>query len=139
VIIAPENGLLLFHNHRWGGYAFPMKKLHRSDQPDDAALAAIDDDIQLVFPNATAGPPTVTHAYGLSGGMGVDTYYRYHVFQIDPGPIREGLVHTGRVKFFPFPVLCAADNVTWSTKAIARAIAFAYDHQLTAEQLGEGR
>ena len=122
VVFDPDAGFLLFHNDRWKGYAFPMKKCPPDVEPADAALAALDDDSPLRFPEATARPIAVVGAFGTSGGTGAETYYDYQVHELDPGPVREGPVADTRAEFFSYEKLLASPEVTWSTKEIVRAM-----------------
>lgn len=122
VVFDPEAGFLLFHNDRWKGYAFAMKKCPADVEPADAALAALDDDSPLRFPEAAARPVAVVGAFGTSGRTGEETYYDYQVHELDPGPVREGPVADTRAKFFSYDKLLASPEVTWSAKEIARAM-----------------
>ena len=115
-------GFLLFFNQRWGQYAFAMKKPLADQDLADVALAAFDEDSPLKFPDASASPAATVGAFGPSGGVGEDTYYDYHVFELDPGQRRGGPATDPNARFFRYPDLIESAEVTWATKEIARAL-----------------
>ncbi len=123
VIYDPNHGFLLWNNPRWGGYAFPMRHLEPGDQPEQAALDALADrDFPLSLPNATARPLECLGAFGYSEGVHVDTYYDYHVIEIDPGQPLDLVSMDPNVCFFPYDRIQAANMVTWSTRVIATSL-----------------
>lgn len=123
VIYDPNHGFLLWNNPRWGGYAFPMRHLEPGDQPEQAALAALADrDFPLSLPNATARPLECLGAFGRSEGVHVDTYYDYHVIEIEPGQTLDTASMDPNVRFLPYDCIQAANMVTWSTRVIATSL-----------------
>jgi len=86
VVYDKQHGFLLWNNKRWKGYAFPMRHLEPGDSPEIAVLDALGDrDFPLSLPNATARYLECLGAFGYSEGVRVDTYYDYHVMEVDPG------------------------------------------------------
>ncbi len=123
MIYDPNHGFLLWNNPRWGGYAFPMRHLEPGDQPEQAALNALADrDFPLSLPNATARPLECLGAFGYSEAVHVDTYYDYHVIEIDPGQPLDPASMDPNVRFFPYDRIQAANMVTWSTRDIATSL-----------------
>jgi hypothetical protein len=123
VVYDKQHGFLLWNNKRWGGYAFPMKHLEPADDLAQAALSAIDDrDFPLSLPKAAASPLECTGAFGRSDAVKEDTYYDYHVFEIDPGRRLEPAELDPDLRFFTYEQLQAAVNVTWSTRVIATSL-----------------
>jgi hypothetical protein len=123
VIHDQQHGFLLWNNKRWGGYAFPMRHLEDGADPAQAVLTALSDpDFPLSLPNATASPLECTGAFGPSLGTGQDTYYDYHVMEVDPGQPLEPARLDPDLRFFRYEQLQAATNVTWPTQAIAKSL-----------------
>lgn len=123
VLYDKQHGFLLWNNKRWGGYAFPMKHVDAGDDPVQAALNAIADrDFPLSLPSATARPLECTGAFGRSDAVKEDTYYDYHVIEIDPGEPLEPANLDPDLCFFSYDQLQAAINVTWSTRVIATSL-----------------
>jgi hypothetical protein len=123
VIYDPNHGFLLWNNPRWGGYAFPMRHLEPGDRPEQAALGAVAErDFPLSLPNAAARPLECLGAFGYSEGVRVDTYYDYHVIEVDPGQTLDPAALHPDVRFFTYDRLQAASIVTWSTRVIATSL-----------------
>lgn len=123
VIYDPNHGFLLWNNPRWGGYAFPMRHLEPGDRPEQAALDAVaSQDFPLSLPHATARPLECLGAFGRSEGVHVDTYYDYHVIEIDPGQPLDPAALDPNVCFFPYHRIQAANMVTWPTRVIATSL-----------------
>jgi len=115
---------LLIHNKRWHGYAFPMKQFESSNSlsPAELALAAIDErELSLDWPNATATPLDRVGECLHSESARQYTYYDYHVIGIDPAqPLTDEV--TPDLRWFSYDELLDAQNVTESTKLIARSL-----------------
>lgn len=122
VLYDDDLGFLLFFNKRWRRYAFAMKKSRADEDLGEIALVALDEDSPLKFPDASAGLAVTVGAFGRSGGVGEETYYDYHVFELDPGECREGPTADPTARFFRYQELMQSPDVTWSTKEIARGL-----------------
>jgi hypothetical protein len=123
VIFDKQHGFLLWNNKRWGGYAFPMRHLEHGADPAEAVLTALSDpDFPVSLPKAAASPIECTGAFGPSLGTGQDTYYDYHVMEIDPGQSLDPAQLDPDLRFFSYEQLQAAHNVTWSTQAITKSL-----------------
>ena len=122
VIYDPQRGFLLRFNKRWKQYAFIMKKTTPEDDPEELALVALDDDLQLKFPAASARPLDRVGAIGPSGRTGENTYYDYYVYQLDKGDQRRGSAKGSEAAFLTYEELQASAEVTWTTKEIAQAL-----------------
>jgi hypothetical protein len=118
----PERGFLLRFNNRWKQYAFIMKKTTPDDDPEALALIALDDDLSLKFPAASARPLDRVGAIGPSGWTAENTYYDYCVYRLDMGEQRSGSAKGSEAKFFTYGQLQASPEVSWSTKEIAKAL-----------------
>jgi hypothetical protein len=123
VMFDPDRGFYLCRNNNWhGDYAFVMKKCPPGEDAAEMALTALGDDSPEPFPDATASPAAVVGAFGKSARSGQETYYEYHVYELAPGDRREGVGDDQLAKFFPYEDLQESPQVTWSTKAIAKAL-----------------
>lgn len=116
----PERGFLLRHNERWNKFAFFMKQSDADHA--DAALASLDEDIQLKFPSPEAHPIDVVGAYGRSDGTGSESYYEYHVHELVLGHGHKGRSNATEAKYFSYQELMSSDDVSWSTKSIAQSL-----------------
>jgi hypothetical protein len=118
MVLDPERGFLLFHNDRWNGFAFPMKQCQPGEVSEQVARAALAEVSPLVFVNPVVEPLRVMGTFGYSGATGEDTYYHYHVYQLDPAPYRGAPAIDPTARFFTEPQLRDSPEVTWSTKEI---------------------
>ena len=121
VIYDPGQGFLLWNNPRWGGYSFPMKHVDPGDAPARAVLRALDD-VPLTIPNPSAVPLEYIGWAGWSPTAREQTYYDYHVFEVDPGVPASSIVLHPDTRFLAYDSLKAAINVTDSTKFIAESL-----------------
>lgn len=112
---------LLFHNPKWDKFAFCMKKPTSGLDPAEVALVALDEDSHVGFPDASARPLATVGAVGVSGSVGEETYYDYHVFEVRPGAA-DGAPDPGQARYYTYNQLQAAEEVSWSTKEIARSL-----------------
>lgn len=116
----PSQSFLLRHNHRWGGYAFPMKQI-QGDAAEQTALAAVEDDEGgLRFPGAQTKLLDHVHSVLRSEALGTVTIYDYQVFEVETGTGLPSPLHPDW-KLFTYDELQTALNVTTSTKEIARS------------------
>lgn len=122
VVFDPNLGFLLFFNANWKGCTFAMKKCPPDVDPAEMALTALEEDSPLRFPEAIAEPAAVVGAFGISKRTGEEMYCDYHVYELAPGPAREGPAADQRARFFRYEELLASSQVTWSANEIARAL-----------------
>src|SRR5579863_796186 len=116
---------LLWHNKRWHGYAFPMKKFDpdAGDDPGRAAVAALRDwDMELNLSQVSASPLDRVVEVLFSDGTHRTTVYDYHVYGVDVGEAPMPISQHPDFRPFTFDELLTAVNVTSSTQAIARAL-----------------
>ena len=122
---ASTDKFLLWHNKRWRGYAFPMKKFdpQAGGDPGQAALAALADwDMPLDVSQATASPIDRIIDVSLSDATRRVTIYDQHVYTVNLGRLPSPDDLHPDFRYFTFDELLKAINVTASTQTIAQAL-----------------
>ena len=121
----PHQRFLLTYNPKWKGYAFPMRDVDPDkDVLTREAISALEDDLGVRLPSATATEEDYLGGFGVSGRSGEDTLYRYWAVDVDPGQpldLVSAKVPDGKPAIFAdYADLQKRADVTWSTKEIAR-------------------
>ena len=121
----PVQRFLLTYNPKWKGYAFPMREFNPdTDVLTREAIGALEDDLGVRLPSATATEEDYLGGFGASGRSGEDALYRYWAIDVDPGQpldLAAAKAPDGHTPFFAdLPMIESRDDVTWSTKQIAR-------------------
>lgn len=122
VVHDEQKRFLVCFNERWHGYVFPMKKARPGMDLALLAVEALQSGLGWTLRDASATPLEYVGLYGYSHGVDEDTYYDYHVFEVDPG------LDLSRVNFGDMAVFLAYDElvqlpgVTWPAKDIARSL-----------------
>ncbi len=123
----PAQRFLLAYNPKWKGYAFPMRDFHPdADPPQREAITALEADLGLRLPAARADETDYLGHFGVSGRSGEDTLYEYWAVAVDPGQpldLAAAQAPDGRPPLFEdYAALLKRDDVTWTTKEIARHV-----------------
>jgi hypothetical protein len=122
VIHDAKLGFLLIYNPNWDQYTFLMKKPKPGEDLSQVALVALAEDSPLRFPEAATHRLDQVGTHRKSESVQQDTTYDFHVFELEPGPVREGLVANPNAKFFKYPNLLDDASVSQTTKDVAQAI-----------------
>lgn len=123
VLYDQQHRFLLWNNPRWGGYAFPMKHFEPGDDPQQAALSALDPrEFPMTLEGVSVEPLECTGTVGTSDAVREETYYDYYVFGAQLASPFNMDKADPNLRLFSYEDLQAATNVTWPTKAIARSL-----------------
>lgn len=121
VVYQPDCGFFVSFNDKWGGYAFPMRKRRPTDlEGAGTALEALRDAVRRPLPRAEARPLEYLEWRQKSGRTGLDTYYCYQAFEVEPNEALPGGELGSRHGFLSYEQLQAVDRVvTRPTRALS--------------------
>jgi hypothetical protein len=131
VVVFRHDGVLVARNPKWKNkFALPAKQVDPTADPmDEAALAAVREDLGLPLPRATGWSLGYLHTTGVSGRTGEEVEYDYWAYEVEPGePLAELPAHA---RFVTRDELLAAEaeakagkdvDYTWSTLEVFSSV-----------------
>lgn len=125
IIQDSQGRFLVTFNAKWGGYAFPMMAVPESgDILGSRAIEAVEHDLGVRLPHATATELDYLSHYGVSQRTNEETLYEYWLYNVEPQQALDLLAaptwNNNPPLFLTYDELTTRTDLTWSTPALAQ-------------------